>query len=117
MLPHAGSDTQWPGDWWTALKLAIGPIVELGLRIEGISIAGQQHGLVTASDDGEPILPAPLWNNTDAALDAERLNRATNFAAEVGSRLVASIHDREGGPSRMDPTRATVIGGGDLPAA
>ncbi len=88
---HAGSDTQWPGDWWTALKLAIGPIVELGLRIEGISIAGQQHGLVTASDDGEPILPAPLWNNTDAAMDAERLNRATNFAAEVGSRLVASF--------------------------
>jgi xylulokinase len=88
---HSGADRQWPGDWWTALRLAIRPMVDLGLRVEGISIAGQQHGLVTASADGEPILPAPLWNNTDAAPDAERLNHEANFAAEVGSRLVASF--------------------------
>ena len=28
--PHSGADTQWPGDWWTALSVAIRPVVELG---------------------------------------------------------------------------------------
>jgi xylulokinase len=89
--PHSGANTQWPGDWWTALRKALEPMVDMGLRIGGISVAGQQHGMVTAGADAEPILPAPLWNNTDAAPDAERLNREADFAAEVGSRLVASF--------------------------
>ncbi len=89
--PHSGGDTQWPGDWWAALRQAVGSMVDMGLRVAGISVAGQQHGLVTASAGGEPILPAPLWNNIDAAPDAERLNREANFAAEIGTRLVASI--------------------------
>jgi xylulokinase len=89
--PHSGADTQWPGDWWTALREAVAPILDPNLRVAGISVAGQQHGLVTASADGEPILPAPLWNNVEAAPDAERLNREANFAAEIGTRLVASI--------------------------
>lgn len=89
--PHTGADTQWPEDWWHALRQAILPMVDMGLRVAGISVAGQQHGLVTAGADTRPILPAPLWNNTDAAPDAERLNRLANFPAEIGSRLVASF--------------------------
>ena len=37
------------------------------------------------------IRPAPLWNNVDAAPDAERLNAMADFGREVGTRLVASI--------------------------
>src|SRR5829696_2703314 len=37
------------------------------------------------------IRPAPLWNNVDAAPDAERLNAMANFGREVGTCLVASI--------------------------
>ncbi|MCO5221866.1 MAG: xylulokinase [Thermomicrobiales bacterium] len=89
--PHSGADTQWPGDWWEALRLAVEPIVQTGLKVAGISVAGQQHGLVTADINGNPTRPAPLWNNTDAAPDAERLNQLADFAAETGTRLVASI--------------------------
>ena len=89
--PHSGADTQWPLDWWEALRHAVLPMVDMGLRIIAISVAGQQHGLVTADPSGNPVLPAPLWNNTAAAPDAEWLNQQANFAAEVGSRLVASF--------------------------
>jgi len=89
--PHSGADTQWPEDWWFALRDALAPIRETGLEIAGIAVAGQQHGLVTANANGDPLLPAPLWNNVDAAPDAERLNAEADFAAEVGSRLVASF--------------------------
>lgn len=89
--PHSGADTQWPEDWWLALRDAVSPIREAGLDVAGIAVAGQQHGLVTANANGDPVAPAPLWNNVDAAPDAERLNAEADFAAEVGSRLVASF--------------------------
>lgn len=89
--PHDGRSTQWPGDWWEALRLAIAPIADAGFTISGISVAGQQHGFVTTDAMGEPLRPAPLWNNTAAAEDAERLNGMANFALETGTRLVSSI--------------------------
>ena len=89
--PHSGAVTQWPDGWWAALREAIAPIVALGLPVAGLSVAGQQHGLVTTDANANPILPAPLWNNVDAAPDAEWLNQQANFAAEIGSRLVASF--------------------------
>ncbi len=89
--PHAGLDTQWPGDWWEALRLALEPIVLAGWPVVGISVAGQQHGFVSTDAVGNPLRPAPLWNNTAAAADAERLNALADFAAETGTRLVASI--------------------------
>ncbi len=89
--PHTGRDTQWPGDWWEALRLAVRPIVDDGLPVAGLSVAGQQHGFVATDATGDPLWPAPLWNNTEAAEDAERLNRLADFAAEVGTRLVSSV--------------------------
>ncbi len=89
--PHSGLDTQWPGDWWEALRLAVQPIATAGLDVVGMSVAGQQHGFVATDATGTPLLPAPLWNNTGAAVDAERLNQLADFAAETGTRLVASI--------------------------
>lgn len=88
---HSGSNTQWPGDWWEALRAAVLPIANADFDIVGLSVAGQQHGLVTTDAGGEPLRPAPLWNNTGAAEDAERLNQLADFASEVGTRLVASI--------------------------
>jgi xylulokinase len=61
------------------------------MRVEAISAGGQQHGMVTLDTTGELVRPAPLWNNTAAAPDAERLNAEADFAAEIGSRLVASF--------------------------
>ncbi|MCC6790720.1 MAG: xylulokinase [Thermomicrobiales bacterium] len=89
--PHTGADTQDPRDWWKALKLAIAQVVRGDMDIRGISVAGQQHGMVTLDAAGEPVRPAPLWNNVDAAPDAERLNVLADFPSAVGSRLVASF--------------------------
>jgi xylulokinase len=61
-----------PGAWWEALRLAL---AETGRASEvaAISVGGQQHGLVVSGDDGRPLRPAVLWNDTRSAPDAERL--------------------------------------------
>ena len=89
--PHSGANVQDPRDWWSALKLAISIVIRPEFKIRGLSVAGQQHGLVTLDRHGEPVRPAPLWNNLDSAADAERLNDLADFASAVGTRLVASI--------------------------
>ena len=61
------------------------------MSVQAISIGGQQHGLVTLDRYGNVVRPASLWNNVDAAPDAERLNCEADFAHAVGSRLVASF--------------------------
>ncbi len=89
--PHSGADAQHPDEWWTALRAAVGAAVAGDVRVVGIAVAGQQHGCVTLDAAGDVVRPAPLWNNVAAAPDAERLNAAADFAAAVGSRLVASF--------------------------
>lgn len=88
---HTGADTQDPRDWWSALRAATAVAVADDLDVVGIAVAGQQHGLVTLDAAGEPVRPAPLWNNVDSAEDADRLNGMADFAAEIGTQLVASI--------------------------
>ena len=88
---HSGADVQHPEEWWTALGAAVRGAVGPGLRVAGMAVAGQQHGCVTLDAAGEVVRPAALWNNVAAAPDAERLNGEADFAAEVGSRLVASF--------------------------
>jgi xylulokinase len=89
--PHSGLSTQDPREWWSALKAAVGDLAIDRSRVVGISVAGQQHGLVQLDATGEPVCPAPLWNNTDAAPDADRLNTLADFPEAVGSSLVASF--------------------------
>jgi xylulokinase len=89
--PHTGADTQDPADWWHALIAATQAAVAPDMRVEAIAVGGQQHGLVALDEAGNVVRPAPLWNNVGAAPDAERLNGVADFAAAVGSRLVASF--------------------------
>lgn len=89
--PHSGHDVQHPREWWDALVAATRQVISPDVRIEAISVGGQQHGMVVLDEQDEVIRPAPLWNNVDAAEDAERLNEAADFVAAVGTRLVSSI--------------------------
>jgi len=89
--PHSGEDIQHPHEWWDALITATRQIVSSDLQIEAMAVGGQQHGMVILNDRDEVIRPAPLWNNIDAAADAERLNAEADFVAAVGTRLVSSI--------------------------
>lgn len=89
--PHTGEDRQRPEDWWEALNAAIYATLGSDMKVEAIAVGGQQHGLVALDEAHQPVVPASLWNNTAAAPDAARLNDEADFAAEVGSRLVASF--------------------------
>ena len=89
--PHSGLDIQDPAEWWDALVAATRAAVSPDMRVEAISVGAQQHGMVTLDANNGVIRPAPLWNNVDAAPDAERLNAMADFGREVGTRLVASI--------------------------
>ncbi|MCJ7753303.1 MAG: xylulokinase, partial [Thermoanaerobaculales bacterium] len=83
-----------PEGWWTALRDALG---ETGLanEVAAISVAGQQHGMVVLDDDGAPLRPAKLWNDTESAPDAATLSDAFGgadwWAERVGLVPVASF--------------------------
>ncbi len=92
--PHAGDTVQDPAMWWDALVRAVRDALATAgdqVDVRAIAVDAQQHGFVALDGDGKPVLPAPLWNNTDSAPDADRLNGLADFAAETGTRLVPSI--------------------------
>jgi xylulokinase len=85
---------QAPEDWWgafgTAYAAAGGP------RVDAVSVAGQQHGLVTLDARRSVIRPAILWNDTRSADDAAALvdqhhEGAQGWANACGSVPVASF--------------------------
>jgi xylulokinase len=88
-----------PDAWWAAFRSAwdeatgsvpsgVGPVV-------GISVAGQQHGMVALDDDRRPVHPAKLWNDTESAPDAawlvQQLGGPERAAEAVGSVPVAAF--------------------------
>ena len=83
-----------PDVWWEALRTAVAQTGLAG-EVSGISVAGQQHGLVCLDAAGVPIRPAMLWNDTRSASDAvrllEALGGATAWAARIGVVPVASF--------------------------
>ncbi|MEU8519839.1 xylulokinase [Streptomyces sp. NPDC048577] len=88
-----------PGQWWSALRDAVGR----GLRDAGvparavvaIAVAGQQHGLVVLDGDGTPLRPALLWNDVRSAPQAVALTDALGgprpWLARTGSVPVAAM--------------------------
>ncbi len=91
---HTGDTVQDPDMWWEALVRAVREALSnAGDRIEvrAIAVDAQQHGFVALDRNGRPVILAPLWNNTDSAPDADRLNGLADFATETGTRLVPSI--------------------------
>ena len=83
-----------PRDWWRALVEALGNCGDRRREVAAVAVAGQQHGLVVLDDDGEPMRPAKLWNDTTSAPQAaalvERLG-AEAWANACGSVPVASF--------------------------
>ena len=95
---------QVPGDWWAALETACTEAVDTRPgsttpAIAAISVGGQQHGMVAARRDDEPVHPAKLWNDTESAPDAEWLIEQMGggdagrraFVDAVGSVPVAAL--------------------------
>ncbi|HZG91630.1 MAG TPA: FGGY family carbohydrate kinase, partial [Pseudonocardia sp.] len=91
--PHPEGTEVDPAAWWHALQQAIDAAGGLD-GVAAIAVAGQQHGMVCLSADGEVVRPALLWNDTRSARAAEELIDelgAQAWADATGSVPVASI--------------------------
>lgn len=100
--PHTATtpprSEQSPDEWWQAFQQAYATAVASAgdVDVVGISVAGQQHGMVVLDEVGEVIRPAKLWNDTESAPDAGWLWKqlpggAADWAAAVGSVPVAAF--------------------------
>jgi len=88
--PHPDGTEVDPKAWEIALERALAKVGKY--KIDAISIAGQQHGMVALDKNGEVIRKALLWNDTRSASAAEDLNREIpDIHIRTGSRLVASF--------------------------
>jgi xylulokinase len=75
-----------PEVWWEALRLALAEC-DRAEEVDAISIAGQQHGLVTLDRDRRPLRPAILWNDTRSEAEARELTEALGGGAEWAERV------------------------------
>ncbi|MEU3840165.1 xylulokinase [Streptomyces sp. NPDC028635] len=84
-----------PRQWWDALCEALRQCGEPAHEAAAVSIGGQQHGLVTLDERGEPVRPALLWNDVRSAPQARRLTEelggAKFWAERTGSVPTASF--------------------------
>jgi xylulokinase len=84
-----------PRQWWDALCEALRQCGDAAHEAAAVSIGGQQHGLVTLDDRGEPVRPALLWNDVRSAPQAHRLTGelggAKFWAERTGSVPAASF--------------------------
>ncbi|MFE2265101.1 xylulokinase [Streptomyces griseosporeus] len=84
-----------PRQWWDALCEALRQCGDAAREAAAVSIGGQQHGLVTLDERGEPVRPALLWNDVRSAPQARRLTEelggAKFWAERTGSVPAASF--------------------------
>ncbi|MFC9679458.1 xylulokinase [Streptomyces sp. NPDC056948] len=84
-----------PRQWWDALCEALRQCGDAAHEAAAVSVGGQQHGLVTLDDRGEPVRPALLWNDVRSAPQARRLTEelggAKFWAERTGSVPAASF--------------------------
>jgi len=97
--PHPGWAESEPEDWWLAVASAVRKAVgNHADRVQAIALSGQMHGVVLASESGQPLRPAILWAdtrssatlNTYHSLDAAILERLGNpvTAGMAGATLL-----------------------------
>jgi xylulokinase len=92
--PHPGGTEADPAAWLAALDEALDAAGGLD-DVAALGVAGQQHGMVCLSGDGEVVRPALLWNDTRSAGAADdlvaELGGPGRWAEAVGSVPVASF--------------------------
>lgn len=82
-----------PDHWWRALSEAFEDAGGLA-GVSGLSVGGQQHGMVLLDRDGNVLRPALLWNDTRSADAAAALTEevgAADYAKRTGLVPVASF--------------------------
>lgn len=90
-FPHPGWSEQSPAAWYDAIVTGIRKLMEVvpdGI-INGISCAGQMHGLVTLDKDDNPIRDCILWNDGRSQEESEYLNNV--IGKDKLSKLTGNI--------------------------
>ncbi|MCS7194035.1 MAG: xylulokinase [Meiothermus sp.] len=96
--PRPGWTEQEPQDWLRAAREALKALREKlgGAEVVGLGLSGQMHGAVFLDRAGQPLAPAPLWNDQrtaeevaqiEAALPQRELIRRTGNPAVTGFQL------------------------------
>ncbi len=78
-----------PAAWWSAFESAWEQVGAPDVR--AISVAGQQHGMVALDRHRQVIRPAKLWNDTEAAPDADWLRRQLPDGPAGWARACGSV--------------------------
>ena len=75
-FPQPGWSQQNPEDWWKAILDGLQELLkDINLvKVGGIGVAGQMHGLVVLDEADNVIRPAILWNDGRTAAETEYLN-------------------------------------------
>lgn len=96
-VTHPPVSEQHPDVWWEALVMAVRESTkDVDVRVVGISVGAQCHGLVTIDAEGSVVRPAKLWNDTTSA----------SIAADLIERFGTSWWTREVG---IVPSAAVTI--------
>jgi xylulokinase len=78
-----------PTSWWAAFEAAWGACGDP--QVAAISVAGQQHGMVTLDSNGQVVRPAKLWNDTESAPDAGWLYKQLAGGQAAWVQAVGSV--------------------------
>lgn len=90
-----GESEQDPQTWMDALEKALSKALKSGKinpsKIVCLGVSGQQHGFVPLDEEGAPIRPAKLWNDTSTIEETEiilkRLGGSKGFIQKLGINL------------------------------
>ncbi|PRA79674.1 xylulokinase [Microbacterium sp. MYb66] len=94
-VTHPPVSEQDPESWWQALVSAMAEARrDVDVRVIGVSVGAQCHGLVVSDEAGRVLRPARLWNDTTSGPQAAALldrHPASWWAQQIGIVPSAAI--------------------------
>jgi xylulokinase len=97
--PHPGWAESEPEDWWLAVASAVRKAVgNHADQVQAIALSGQMHGVVLASESGQPLRPAILWADTRSFVT---LNTYHSLDVAILERLGNPITAGMAGPTLL----------------
>ena len=77
--------------------------------IMGVSVSGQQHGLVAIDADGQVVRPAKLWCDTESAPEAEELGAVFGWNMQAGFTASKALWLKRHEPDNWERTETILL--------